>query len=628
MSGRRTIGSLLVKLGFDPKEVDAGIKKFEKNLKDAGRRMESIGKQMSIGFTAPFVLGMRQAIKAYDEEAQVVKKLEVALGRTSKALLDQAALIQKTTIYSDDAVITQQAWAAALGHSEEEIKKMTTAAVGLASGLGIGLDQAMSMLHKSTLGAAKGLGNLVPGVKEMTAEQLKSGAAIDLVNQKFAGFAEAAAKAGTGPLKQFENRFGDLMEQFGEQALPLLNSVIAKFEKLTEWFSKLSPETKKMVVEFGAFVALAGPVMLMVGNLIKLTQTVIGLSTAIKGLAAAGGGIIAIAAAVATISKFYKDATGLTLNPATLGLEGLLFKNKGGGGATASARYEGLRSGMTMSDLIPNLSMIPSATATTTGGGGGGGGAASGKGSYRGLDWMTRMLSPNRGGNGMGNIKPGDTSTMFGGTPIGALQPMGDVAARSGMFNILPDMTAQLQVQEDALAGYKSAWMETGSIMTNVLSGMAADLKSGMPFFAAFGKAALSAAAQVAKAALVQTASNLIASSSKAGIPGLVIGFAAAIAAVSAIEGLIGGIKAPQLARGGLAYGPSHAVIGDNPNAHIDPELVIPMSKLRKELGGNSGGGGGMVRVVGVIRGDDIHLQTMRAQDRAIRRGSGNVITF
>lgn len=622
---RRTIGALIVKLGLDPKDADLAIRKFEKNLKDAGRRMESVGKQMSIGFTAPFVLGMRQAIKAYDEEAQVVKKLEVALGRTSKALLDQAALIQKTTIYSDDAVITQQAWAAALGHSEAEIQKMTTAAVGLASGLGIGLDQAMSMLHKTTLGATKGLGNLVPGVKDLTAEQLKAGGAIDLVNQKFAGFAEIAAKTGTGPLKQFENRFGDLMEMFGEQALPLLNKIIEKFTALTDWFAKLSPETKSLLVNVGAFVALGGPLLLMAGNFIKVTQSVIGLTTALKGMNAASGGILGIAAAVTAISAAYKSATGLTLNPATLGLEGLLL-NKKGGGVTPQARYEGIRSGMTMADLIPNLGMLPSSPAVTTTGGGGGGLV----GSYRGLDWMTRGLSPNRGGTtaaGIRNIKPGDTSTMFGGTPTGALQPMGSIAERSGMFNIMPDMTAQLQVQEEALNNYKTAWMETGNIMSNVLSGMAADLKAGMPFFAAFGKAALSAAAQVAKAALVQTASNLISSSSKAGIPGLVVGFAAAIAAVSALEGLIGGIKTPQLAKGGLAYGPSRAIVGDNPNAYIDPELTIPMSKLRKELGGGVGGGG-MVQVVGVIRGDDIHLQTSRAQARAVRRGSGNLITF
>ncbi len=300
----RTIGSLLIKLGMDPKEADMAIRKFEKNLRESGKRMESIGRTMSIGFTAPFILGMRQAIKAYDEEAKVVKTLEVALGRTSTALLAQAAAIQKTTVYADDAVIKVQAYAAALGHSEAQVGKMTTAAVGLAAGLGIGLDQAMSMLHKSTLGASKGLGQLVPGVKELTKEQLKSGAAIDMVTAKFSGYAEAMAKTGTGPLEQFKNRFGDLMEQFGKAALPLLNKIIEKFDKLTAWFEKLSPATKEMVVEFGAFLALAGPVMMFTGKIISLTQSVIALSTALKGMAMAAGGVAAVVGATGMASAY------------------------------------------------------------------------------------------------------------------------------------------------------------------------------------------------------------------------------------------------------------------------------------------------------------------------------------
>ena len=280
-----------MRLGMDAKDADKSLKQFERSLKDAGRRMESVGRSMSIGFTAPFLLGMRQAIKAFDEEAQSTRKLEVALGRTSTALLAQAAAIQKTTTFADDAVINVQAYAAALGHSEAQVQKMTTAAVGLAAGLGIDLESAMAMLHKSTLGASKGLGNLIPGVKELTKEQLKSGAAIDMVTAKFGGYAEKMAGIGTGPLKQFQNRFGDLMEQFGAAALPLLNKIIDKFTALTDWFAKLSPATKEWVVQIGAMAALAGPVLLLAGNFIKL-------SLAVKAFNGTRGGFITMMAAL------------------------------------------------------------------------------------------------------------------------------------------------------------------------------------------------------------------------------------------------------------------------------------------------------------------------------------------
>lgn len=47
--------------------------------------------------------------------------------------------------------------------------------------------------------------------------------------------------------------------------------------------------------------------------------------------------------------------------------------------------------------------------------------------------------------------------------------------------------------------------------------------------------------------------------------------------------------NAPKLATGGLAYGATYAMVGDNPNARIDPEVIAPLSKLKSMM---SGGGG------------------------------------
>ena len=40
----------------------------------------------------------------------------------------------------------------------------------------------------------------------------------------------------------------------------------------------------------------------------------------------------------------------------------------------------------------------------------------------------------------------------------------------------------------------------------------------------------------------------------------------------------------PALANGGLAYGPTYAMVGDNPNAGTDPEVIAPLSKLQAML--------------------------------------------
>ena len=62
----------------------------------------------------------------------------------------------------------------------------------------------------------------------------------------------------------------------------------------------------------------------------------------------------------------------------------------------------------------------------------------------------------------------------------------------------------------------------------------------------------------------------------------------------------------PALAEGGLAFGPTTALVGDNRNAGIDPEVIAPLSKLRDMLGGSTS-------VHGRISGDDILISNSRA---------------
>lgn len=60
----------------------------------------------------------------------------------------------------------------------------------------------------------------------------------------------------------------------------------------------------------------------------------------------------------------------------------------------------------------------------------------------------------------------------------------------------------------------------------------------------------------------------------------------------------------PALAQGGLAFGETAAIVGDNPNASVDPEVIAPLSKLK----GMMSDMGQKVIVEGMIRGEDIWL--------------------
>ena len=54
----------------------------------------------------------------------------------------------------------------------------------------------------------------------------------------------------------------------------------------------------------------------------------------------------------------------------------------------------------------------------------------------------------------------------------------------------------------------------------------------------------------------------------------------------------------PKLAKGGLAYAPTLAMVGDNRNAGTDPEVIAPLSKLKDIIGE----GGDMTEVVLLLR--------------------------
>ena len=62
---------------------------------------------------------------------------------------------------------------------------------------------------------------------------------------------------------------------------------------------------------------------------------------------------------------------------------------------------------------------------------------------------------------------------------------------------------------------------------------------------------------------------------------------AAMVAAAAVMTALINknaGDSVPALAVGGLAYGPTYAMVGDNPNARTDPEVIAPLSRLQSML--------------------------------------------
>lgn len=187
-----------------------------------------LGTAIAAAFSVQKVLDfIKVTAIAYNQQIQAERKLLNALDgreRIQKRLIAQAKGIQKATLFSDEDIINAQAFLAAQGRTEEQIKKTINAAVQLATVMGTDLQSAtdqLSMTYEGTIGR---LARIDGRLKGLTTEQLLNGAAVDLLGEKYKGFAEVAVTVGLGSVNQLKTAWGELKEVFGEFWVELLKA--------------------------------------------------------------------------------------------------------------------------------------------------------------------------------------------------------------------------------------------------------------------------------------------------------------------------------------------------------------------------------------------------------------------
>lgn len=218
----------------------------------------SSGGAVAAGITAAILAAKKyiETLKQANEAYKVQEKAESALQKAAENnpylnresvqhLKDYASEIQSVSNFGDEGTIDVMAQLAAAGRNESEIMKLVAAAADYAAAKHISLESAVQNLNKSYGGLAGELGELFPEVKALTAEQLKNGEAVDIIAQKYKGFAAEAADSGT----QAKNAFGDFMESVGKIANPTFEALSQKaksfWESMTENMNKFNDAIEK-----------------------------------------------------------------------------------------------------------------------------------------------------------------------------------------------------------------------------------------------------------------------------------------------------------------------------------------------------------------------------------------------
>ena len=201
-----------------------GAKRAKKELKGVDNGLKSLGTsalKAGAAFVgaAGLISGLKKSVEAFASQELAEKKLEAALGRTSQALLNQAAALQKVSVFGDEAIITQQAFLASLEFTEEQIGSIIRASIDLSAATGISLESAVRNTAKTFSGLSGELGELIPQLRDLTAEEMKAGEAVKLIADLFGGQAKEQTETLSGQMQQLGNAVGDLAEKFGEKFL-------------------------------------------------------------------------------------------------------------------------------------------------------------------------------------------------------------------------------------------------------------------------------------------------------------------------------------------------------------------------------------------------------------------------
>lgn len=249
-------------------ETKGGIQSASMSLdnfgKSVGSAFKNIAKITAAGAAAitGAVLAFNKLTNVYGKQEQAQIKLAAAAknnplvdGRAVKGLMAYASSLQKVSTFGDEALLPLMSMGVAMGHTEETIRKVSAAAVDLAAGTGMSLDAAFKNLYKTLGGVGGELSESIPALKEFTAEQLKSGAAVDLISKNYAGMAASIAESTLGIKEQTKNIFGDMIENMGKGLAPIGNILLKKIQPVLEgigrWFEDNSQQITNFFLHFG-----------------------------------------------------------------------------------------------------------------------------------------------------------------------------------------------------------------------------------------------------------------------------------------------------------------------------------------------------------------------------------------
>lgn len=203
----------------------------------------------ALGATTIFSSRQEDSVRALENS---LRRIGEFTPEVSRDIQNFASALQETTAVGDEVVLQQIAIAQSYGATAEQSKALVAAAVDLSAAQGKDLNSNVQQLSKTLGGYAGELGEVIPQLKGLTQEQLRNGAAVELLGKQYEGFAAAQATTFSGAFKNLGNAFFDLLENIGSliSQTPIFSALIVATTQTFQKFGKAIKENSEEIRSF------------------------------------------------------------------------------------------------------------------------------------------------------------------------------------------------------------------------------------------------------------------------------------------------------------------------------------------------------------------------------------------
>ena len=616
------LGDLVVRIGADTRDLNKSLGRVQRNLRSMTSNFTKLGQDMTRSISLPILgVGAAAVKSAADLETLETQFVSLTGGAAQAAdMVKQLNEFTAATPFQLEEVGSAARQLIASGTAISEVNDQLQFLGDIAATSGSSINDIAAIFAKVNAKGKVELESLnqlaergIPIFAELAeatglpADKLGAGAvSVEQFNDVLKSFSKEGGFA-AGAMERLSEtaagKFSTALDnlklagaELAKDLLPVVKDLIDGLTSVAQRVQKLSPESKKLAVQIGAVAAAIGPVLIilpkLVGGFVLVKSAFLALS------------------AVMLANPFSIVATGIALV-----VSGLILLNKKTNeqvtavGQLAKANQDlslaeqklNVEKAIANQEKLVDLLRLEKEAKDKIAEKFGGKAIKEQKEANKAFEEANAQLLEMR--NMLVEIDTGLENIASTDSGVDDIVP--DATKLQSSATAMQQLTAATIAQSDANKELQQTTWNVGDLIEKAKD---QTTQFGQALTQAFASAAASAQTfadylrQITRDIVSQFLRQAAAKALAAGnIP-----LALALATGSGLVQRVLTPEVPALAEGGLAFGPTTALVGDNIGARIDPEVIAPLSKLKDMMGGN------VVEVVGRIKGDDIFLSNAR----------------